>query len=128
MPGAGARTWSAGLQRAQADLAVALTNRDAVGVERSREDLAQVRQSLGQLPQHPPVIGWRAGSWAAVLGVAGLFVPVLGVVAVVVALVAIVRGRARAASAPGARVSARLWIGLVLGAVDVALLLVALSR
>jgi RsiW-degrading membrane proteinase PrsW (M82 family) len=116
------------LQRAQADLAVALTNRDPVGVERSREDLAQVRHSLGQLPQHPPVIGWRAGSWAAVLAVAGLFVPVLGVVAVVVALVAIVRGRARAASAPGARVSARLWIGLALGAVDVALLLVALSR
>jgi RsiW-degrading membrane proteinase PrsW (M82 family) len=116
------------LQRAQADLAVALTNRDPVGIDRAREDLAQARNRLGQLPQHPPVLGWLAGSWAAVLGVAGLFVPILGVAAVVVAIVGIVRARARSASASGAHLAARLWVGLGLGIVDVVLTGVALSR
>ena len=116
------------LQRAQADLAVALTNRDAVGVERAREELAQARHALGQLPEHPPAVGWAAGSWACALGVAGLFVPVLGVAALVVAVVGIVRARAAAASTPGAHVSVRLWIGLGLGLFDVALLVAALTR
>ena len=116
------------LQRAQADLAVALTNRDAVGVERAREELAQARHALGQLPEHPPAVGWGAGSWACALGVAGLFVPVLGVAALVVAVVGIVRARAAAASTPGAHVSVRLWIGLGLGLFDVALLVAALTR
>ncbi len=113
------------LQRAQADLAVALTNGDASGVDRAREELAQARLQLGQLGQHPGVVGAGTGTWAAVLGVLGLFVPLFGIVAVVVALVGIVRGRGQIARAraggPGARLSRRLWVGLALGLVAVAI-------
>ncbi len=116
------------LQRAQADLAVALTEGDKVGVARSRESLAQARLALGQLAQHPPVFGTRAGTWSAVLGVLGLFVPLLGVVAVVVAAVGIVRGRRRARGIPGARLSGLLWLGLVLGVVAVAVVFYAAGQ
>ena len=116
------------LQRAQADLAVALTEGDQVGVGRAREALAQARLALGQLAQHPPVFGTRTGTWSAVLGVLGLFVPLLGIVAVVVALVGIVRGRRRARGIPGARISGLLWLGLVLGVVAVAIVLYAAGQ
>jgi RsiW-degrading membrane proteinase PrsW (M82 family) len=109
------------LQRAQADLAVALTNGDEVGVDRAREALAQARLSLGQLDRHPPILGARAGTWSAVLGVLGLFVPLLGLVAVVVAVVGIVRARGQARRIPGARMSGLLWLGLVLGVLAVAI-------
>ena len=116
------------LQRAQADLAVALTTGDEVGVDRAREALAQARLSLGQLDRHPPVVGARAGTWSAVLGVLGLFVPVLGLVAVVVAVVGIVRARGQVRRAPGARLSGLLWLGLVLGLVAVAIVVYAAGQ
>jgi RsiW-degrading membrane proteinase PrsW (M82 family) len=116
------------LQRAQADLAVALSEGDHVGVARAREALAQARLALGQLDEHPPVFGTQAGTWSAVLGVLGLFVPLLGVVAVVVALVGIVRGRSRARGLPGARLSGLLWLGLVLGLVAVAIVAYAVGQ
>jgi RsiW-degrading membrane proteinase PrsW (M82 family) len=116
------------LQRAQADLAVALSTADTVGVERAREELAQARRRLGQLPQHPPVVGRTAGTWSVVLGLVGLLVPIVGVVAVVVAVVGLARGRAVTAAQAGARMSLRLWLGLAAGVVDVALLLVVLTR
>jgi RsiW-degrading membrane proteinase PrsW (M82 family) len=116
------------LQRAQADLAVALTEGDQVGVGRAREALAQARLTLGQLAQHPPVFGSQAGTWSAVLGVLGLFVPLLGIVAVVVAVVGIVRGRSRARGIPGARLSGLLWLGLVLGVVAVAIVFYAAGQ
>jgi RsiW-degrading membrane proteinase PrsW (M82 family) len=116
------------LQRAQADLAVALSTADTVGVEQAREELAQARHRLGQLPQHPPVVGRTAGTWSMVLGLVGLLVPIVGVVAVVVAVVGLARGRAVTAAQAGARISLRLWLGLAAGVVDVALLLVALTR
>jgi RsiW-degrading membrane proteinase PrsW (M82 family) len=116
------------LQRAQADLAVALTNGDRIGVDRSREALAQARLSLGQLPQHPPVLGAGAGTASAILGVLGLFLAVLGPVAVVVAIVGIVRARAQARHTAGAHVSARLWLGLALGLGAVAIVVLASSR
>jgi RsiW-degrading membrane proteinase PrsW (M82 family) len=116
------------LQRAQADLAVALTEGDRVGLARAREALAQARLALGQLEQHPPVSGTRAGTWSAVLGILGLFVPLLGVVAVVVALVGIVRGRSRTRGIPGARLSGLLWLGLVLGLVAVAIVAYAAGQ
>jgi RsiW-degrading membrane proteinase PrsW (M82 family) len=116
------------LQRAQADLAVALTEGDQVGVGRAREALAQARLALGQLAQHPPVFGAQAGTWSAVLGVLGLFIPLLGIVAVVVALVGIVRGRRRARGVPGARLSGLLWLGLVLGVVAIAIVFYAAGQ
>jgi RsiW-degrading membrane proteinase PrsW (M82 family) len=116
------------LQRAQADLAVALTNGDGVGVDRAREALAQVRLRFGQLDRHPPVLGAGAGTWSAVLGVLGLFVPVLGLVAVVVAVVGIVRARVQARRTPGARLSGLLWLGLVLGLVAVAIVFYAAGQ
>jgi RsiW-degrading membrane proteinase PrsW (M82 family) len=116
------------LQRAQADLAVALTSGDDVGVERAREALAQARLSLGHLDRHPPVLGARAGTWSAVLGVLGLFVPVLGLVAVVVAVVGVVRARARVRHTPGARLSGLLWLGLVLGLVAVGIVFYAAGQ
>jgi len=116
------------LQRAQADLAVALATGDQVGIARAREELAQARHELGQLPQHPPVVGRTIGTWSIVLGLAGLFVPVVGVAAVVVALLGLAYGRAEAARQPGARVTPRLWVGLALGVLAVALFVVALSR
>jgi RsiW-degrading membrane proteinase PrsW (M82 family) len=116
------------LQRAQADLAVALATDDQVGVARAREELAQARHELGQLPQHPPVVGRTAGNWSIVLGLAGLFVPIVGMAAVVVAVVGLARGRAAAARVRGARITPRLWVGLALGVLAVALLVVALNR
>jgi RsiW-degrading membrane proteinase PrsW (M82 family) len=116
------------LQRAQADLAVALTTGDQVGVARDREELAQARHQLGQLPQHPPVYGRTMGSWSIVLGLAGLFVPIVGVAGLVVAVVGLVRARAQAARVPGAGVTPRLWVGLALSVLAVALFGVALSR
>jgi hypothetical protein len=80
---------------------------------------------LGQLAGHPGVVGAGAGTWSAVLGVLGLFVPLLGIVGVVVAVVGIVRGRAQIArqraGGPGARLSRRLWVGLALGLLAVAI-------
>jgi RsiW-degrading membrane proteinase PrsW (M82 family) len=116
------------LQRAQADLAVAVTEGDQVGLARAREALAQARLALGQLAQHPPVFGTQAGTWSAMLGVLGLFVPLLGVVAVVVALVGIVRGRSRVRGIPGGRLSGLLWLGLVLGLVAVAIVVYAAGQ
>jgi hypothetical protein len=116
------------LQRAQADLAVALSTGDQVGIARAREELAQARYELGQLPQHPPVVGRTVGAWSIVLGLAGLFVPVVGVAAVVTALVGLAHARAEAARQRGARVTPRLWVGLALGVLSVALFVVALSR
>jgi RsiW-degrading membrane proteinase PrsW (M82 family) len=116
------------LQRAQADLAVALATGDQVGIARAREELAQARHELGQLPQHPPVVGRTVGTWSIVLGLAGLFVPVVGVAAVVVALVGLAYGRAEAARQRGARITPRLWVGLALGVLAVALFVVAISR
>jgi RsiW-degrading membrane proteinase PrsW (M82 family) len=115
------------LQRAQADLAVALATDDQVGIARAREELAQARHELGQLPQHPPVVGRTVGNWSIVLGLAGLVVPIVGMAAVVVALVGLVRGRALAGRTRGARVTPRLWVGLALGVLAVALFVVALS-
>jgi len=60
--------------------------------------------------------------------VLGLFVPLLGVVAVVVAVVGIVRGRRRARGVPGARLSGLLWLGLVLGVVAVAVVFYAAGQ
>ncbi|MGZ4649676.1 MAG: PrsW family intramembrane metalloprotease [Kineosporiaceae bacterium] len=116
------------LQRAHADLAVALSTGDSVGVERAREEVAQARYLLGHLPHHPPVLGRTAGTWSIVLCVGGLFVPIVGVVAVVVAIVGLVRARAAARTRPGASVSARLWIGLALGIVAIVLVAIALSQ
>ncbi|HVN10480.1 MAG TPA: PrsW family intramembrane metalloprotease [Kineosporiaceae bacterium] len=116
------------LQRAQADLAVAVSTGDGVGAAGAREELAQERYLLGHLPQHPPVFGRIAGTWSIVLGVGGLFVPVVGVLGVVVAIVGLLRARAAAAARRGASVSARLWIGLALGVVGVVLVAVAYSR
>jgi hypothetical protein len=116
------------LQRAQADLAVALATGDQVGIARAREELAQARHELGQLPQHPPVVGRTVGTWSIVLGLAGLFVPVVGVAAVVVALVGLAYGRAEVARQRGARITPRLWVGLALGVLAVALFVVATSR
>jgi protease PrsW len=116
------------LQRGQADLAVALATGDQSGARRSSEEIAQARRQLGQLPQHPPVVGRGSGTWSAVLGLAGLFVPIVGVAAVVVAVVGLVRARSVTATHPGARVSLRLWLGLALGVLAVVLFVVALTR
>jgi protease PrsW len=116
------------LQRAQADLAVAVATGDQVGIARTREELAQARHELGQLPRHPPVVGRTVGTWSVALGLAGLFVPVLGVVALVVALAGLAHGRAEAARQHDARVTPRLWVGLVLGLLAVTQFVVALSR
>jgi RsiW-degrading membrane proteinase PrsW (M82 family) len=115
------------LQRAQADLAVALATDDRVGVARARGELEQARHELGQLPQHPPLVGRTIGNWSIVLGLAGLVVPIVGMVAIVVAVVGLARGRAVAARVRGARVTPRLWVGLALGLVAVALFVVALT-
>jgi protease PrsW len=116
------------LQRGQADMAVALATGDATGARRASEEVAQARRKLGQLPQHPPVVGRGTGTWSVVLGLAGLFVPIVGVAAVVVALAGLVRGRAITSAHPGCRLSLRLWLGLALGALVVALLVVAVSQ
>jgi hypothetical protein len=109
-------------------MAVALATGDQPGARRASEEVAQARWQLGQLPQHPPLLGRGTGTWSVVLGVAGLFVPIVGVAAVVVAVVGLVRARAVAAAHPGSRLSLRLWFGLALGVLAVALLVVALSR
>ena len=62
------------------------------------------------------------------LGVLGLFVPVLGLVAVVVAVVGIVRARAQVRRTPGARMSGLLWLGLVLGVLAVAIVFYAVGQ
>lgn len=116
------------LERAQADLAVALATGDRVGTARASEALAQARHQLGQLPTHPPVLGTTVGTWSIVLGLAGLFVPVVGVAGVLVAVAGLVRYRAQAARQRGARVTPRLWVGLVLSILAVALFVVAVSR
>jgi protease PrsW len=116
------------LQRAQADLAVALATDDRVGVARTREELALARHELGQLPQHPPVLGRTVGNWSIVLGLAGLFVPIVGLAGVVVAVVGLGWTRAQAGRVPGARVTPRLWLGLALAVLAVALFVVALNR
>jgi protease PrsW len=116
------------LQRAQADLAVALATDDRAGIARARDELAQARHELGQLPEHPPVVGRTVGNWSIVLGIAGLFVPIVGVAGLVVAVVGLVRGRGEAARQRGARISARLWVGLGLSVLAVVLFLVAVSR
>ena len=116
------------LQRGQADMAVALATGDEPGARRASEEVAQARRRLGQLPQHPPVVGRGTGAWSTGLGVVGLLVPIVGVAAVVVAIVGLVRARAVAAASPGARVSLRLWLGLALGALAVVLVVVAVSR
>jgi len=115
------------LQRGQADMAVALATGDQAGARRASEEIAQARRRLGQLPQHPPVVGRGAGTWSAALGVVGLLVPIVGVAAVVLAVVGLVRARAVTAAHPGARVSLRLWLGLALGVLAVVLVVVALS-
>jgi hypothetical protein len=107
---------------------VALSENDQVGVARSREALAQARHELGQLPQHPPIVGTTIGNWSIVLGLTGLVVPIVGVAAVIVAVVGLVRGRAQAARVRGSRVTPRLWVGLALGVLAVALFAVAVSR
>ena len=89
------------LQRGQADMAVALATGDQSGASRASEEIAQARRQLGQLPQHPPVVGRGSGTWSAVLGLAGLFVPIVGVAAVVVAVVGLVRARSRDGNPPG---------------------------
>jgi protease PrsW len=116
------------LQRGQADMAVALATGDQAGARRASEEIAQARRRLGQLPQHPPVVGRGTGSWSVALGVVGLLVPIVGVAAVVVAVVGLVRARAITAGQPGARVSLRLWLGLALGVLAVVLVVVAVSR
>jgi protease PrsW len=115
------------LQRAQADLAVALATDDRVGITQAREELAQARHELGQLPQHPPVVARTIGNWSIVLGLTGLFVPIVGMAAVVVAVVGLARGRAEAARVDGSRVTPRLWVGLALGVLAVGLFVVALN-
>jgi protease PrsW len=115
------------LQRAQADMAVALATGDQLGARRDSEEVAQARVRLGQLPQHPPVVGRGTGTWSLVLGVVGLLVPIVGVAAVVLAVVGLVRARAVTAAHPGARISVRLWLGLALGVLAVVLVVVALS-
>jgi RsiW-degrading membrane proteinase PrsW (M82 family) len=115
------------LQRGQADMAVGLATGDQLGARRASEEIAQARLRLGQLPQHPPVLGRGMGTWSMVLGIAGLFVPIVGVAAVVLAVVGLVRARAVTAAHPGARVSVRLWLGLALGVLAVVLVVVALS-
>jgi RsiW-degrading membrane proteinase PrsW (M82 family) len=116
------------LQRAQADMAVALATGDQIGARRASEEIAQARRRLGHLPHHPPVVGRGTGTWSMVLGVVGLFVPIVGVAAVVLAVVGLVRARALVAGHPGARISARLWLGLALGVLAVVLVVVALSQ
>jgi hypothetical protein len=115
------------LQRGQADTAVALATGDQPGARRASEEIAQARLRLGQLPQHPPVVGRGTGTWSMVLGVVGLLVPIVGVAAVVLAVVGLVRARALTAGHAGARISLRLRLGLALGVLDVVLVVVALS-
>jgi hypothetical protein len=98
------------LQRAQADLAVALTTGDEHAAGWARARVAESRRSLGGLPDRPPVSGRVVGTVAVALGVVGLVVPVAGLAAAVVAVAGIVR--ARVAGAPA---STRLWWGLGLG-------------
>ncbi len=107
------------LQRAQADLAVALTAGDLHGAEHARERITEARSSLGELTGGRPVSGRGLGAVAVVLGVAALVVPVLGAAAALVAVLGL--ARARAAGAPP---SARLWWGLGLGLVGLLLLAV----
>ena len=116
------------LQRGQADMAVALATGDSDGARRASEEIAQSRRRLGQLPQHPPVVGRGTGTWSVVLGLAGLFVPVVGVAAVVLAVVGLARARAQTAGSAGARISLRLWLGLALGVLAVVLVVVAFTR
>jgi protease PrsW len=115
------------LQRAQADMAVALATGDRAGAYRTSEEIAQARRRLGHLPHHPPVVGRGIGAWSVVLGVVGLLVPIVGVAAFVLAVVGLVRARAVTVAHPGARVSLRLWLGLALGVLAVVLVVVALS-
>lgn len=66
------------LQRAQADLSVALANGDLESAGVARRDIAQARSRMAASALIPPAVGhgWGvAGIWAAVIGV---LVPVLG--------------------------------------------------